>query len=748
MSGSQDPNYERVLGLIRPLVQPPFLPHPLGSPSGFAKSATNRKTPDVELEQIIALEQGLLGLVVTEWPWKSGREEIDVPVAALIDGSSDKNVISHAFVSENLPNVHENADRITLTFRPSSGGGSQSRHFRVLDVPHPMILGAGGVYSRQEPDKTIKGDINGGTDSRLLPAEEEHLLTVMQKPDSQQIIPHSISAPSKQNDKPSLSEAAITVSLPLESSQGDPTSSIHTKPRNTVSGILASSEKLARNVTAAAEASSAWGPSTGIALGAATMGTIGTGTAIYSATVAHGAKAVAKQTLELNREVFEHTKKKDAAAARAAAATSTPGVVRTSNSDSDSDDAESGVGGSSSKSTSVRARRGRASTPSAVTRGRAKLSSPGAAASQVAMGDVDLSNRFFKSPRTITSSGSSAPPGRLQPHDSRFPVPRTTQELDIIFPAVPTHSFNTRAELPEDKPFQVLDKADIEMDVLSDLPVNEALVDLAEGTQQGLHAYTRGSSTAKDSGSPSAEDAQTKKEESQSNVTGQDNFTTTGPLPIAQRSDVLQTGSKPEAVCEVNNIYGASDHLNLQKDSASSSNEQKQVQESETELRPQNEALPQQTEDQLNDMPSPAEFGQGSDSIPKISAAVTVEEQDYPCILFGRESTGGKTTLSTDSERAETDEVQLLISVSDKDTSHESAKNDEQEFEVEDSKSEESQITGDDTVENEVEGNEVEDEQIEDTGVDADSNDEEPAIRGEPEAFLLGLHKLKHARTV
>lgn len=674
---------------------------------------------------------------------------MDVRVAALLHGNSDENIISHAFVTENLPYLHENVSRITLTFRLASGGGTQTRHFKTLDIPHPMILAGGGVYSGERPDNALKEEIQSERDSRSLRAEEEHLPMFIRKSDAQQGIPRVLPAFPKKNDKPSLSGATLTPSLQLASSQGNPASSVQTKPSNTISGILASSGKLARNVTAAAEASSAWGPSTGIALGGATMGTLGTGTAIYSATVAHGAKTIAQQTLELNREVFEHTKQKDAATATAAAAKSTPGVVRTSNSDSDSDDAESGVGGNSSKSTSVRAGRGRAGTPSAITRGRAKLSSTGAAASLVAMGDAHLSNKVFKSPRTITSSGSSAPPGRLQPHDSRFPVPRTTQELDIIFPTVPTHSFNTRAELPEDKPFQVLDKADIEMDVLSDLPVNEALVDLAEGTQHGLHAYTRGSSTAKASGSPSAEDAQTKKEESQSNVTGQDNFATTGPLPIAQRSDVLQTGSKAEAVGEVNNIYGASDHLNLQKDSTSSSNEQKQVQESETELRPQNEALPQQTEDQLSDMPSPAEFGQGSDSIPKISAAVTVEEQDYPCISFGRESTGGKTTLSTDSERAETDEVQLLISASDKDTSHDSVKNDEQEFEVEDSKSEESQITGDDTVENEVEGIEVEDEQIEDTGVDADSNDGEgPAIRGEPEGFLLGLHELKHARTV
>lgn len=678
---------------------------------------------------------------------------MDVRVAALLHGNSDENIISHAFVTENLPDLHENVSRITLTFRLASGGGTQTRHFKTLDIPHPMILAGGGVYSGERPDNAFKEGIQSERDSRLLPAEEEYLPMVIRKSDAQQVIPRAIPATSKQKDKLSLSGATITSSLPLASSQGNPASFVQTKPSNPGPELLASSRELAGKVrAAAAEASSAWTPATGIALGAASSTA---GISAFNAKVAYDVKTIARENVDLSRDVFEYTKKKDAAAATAAAATNTPSVARPSKSDSDSDNADSGVSASSSKHTSLRASRGRPTALPSVTPGRAQIFSPGTAAAQRAVDDGDLSMRpVLTSPPTLLLIGPTTPPGRLQPHDSSVTVPETAKELNIIFPAVSTHDFNARPPRPDHKPTQLVDGLSIEMNELLSLRGEEVMLNSAEQPQPGVHAYSHGHSTAKAAYPPSAEDSQVSKEERQGSMTLRDTSITTDAQPIARRSDVLLTASKAEAVGEVDNIYDASDHLSIQKDSTSSPDDQEQVQETEPELKTENEALPQQFEDQPSGMLSPAEFRRGSDSLHNVSAVVTVEEQDDPCISFGRESTGGKTASSTNSERAETGEVQLLISASDKDTSHDSAKNDEQEFEVEDSKIEESQIAGDDTVENEVEGSEVEDEQIEDeqiedTGVDADSNDgEEPAIRGEPEPFSLGLHELEHARTV
>lgn len=76
-------------------------------------------------------------------------------------------------------------------------------------------------------------------------------------------------------------------------------------------------------------------------------------------------------------------------------------------------------------------------------------------------------------------------------------------------------------------------------------------------------------------------------------------------------------------------------------------------------------------------------------------------------------------------------------------TSHESVKKDEQELEVKNSKIGEIQITRSDYEDEEVGGNEVNDAQMKDSGVEVDFKDkEEPTIRGEPEAFSLGLHEL------
>lgn len=450
MSGSQDPNYERVLGLIRPLMQAPSLPHPPKSPRGSAKSAPNTKPADVELERIKVLELGLLRVVITKWSYYSNYSQggkLDVPIAALIDGSSDENVISHDFlveIVEHLPHVR----RITLTFRPASGGGTQSRHFTISHIPHPMILGAGGLYSQQGPEKFIEQDTFSGKGSTLSPTEQEYLPMVFQNTDAQQVIPRLVPATSNQQPIVSPSGASNTFSILEPLTQGDPISSIQTIPNNTGSGILASSGDLASNVAAAAGSSSAWGASNSIATGAAAVSVLAAGNSIYGTTVAHGARAqavrsadIAQKNLELNQEIFEHTKKKDAAAAAAAAAKNARAAVRSLRSDSDSDDADSGVGGSSSKSTSLRVGRGRATAPpSAVSWEKAKAFSPNSAAAQGAKVDEDLSRiSGLPSPPTLPPSHSLAPTGRHL-HEISLPVPRTAQD----FPAVPTHSFDAR----------------------------------------------------------------------------------------------------------------------------------------------------------------------------------------------------------------------------------------------------------------------------------------------------------------
>lgn len=87
-------------------------------------------------------------------------------------------------------------------------------------------------------------------------------------------------------------------------------------------------------------------------------------------------------------------------------------------------------------------------------------------------------------------------------------------------------------------------------------------------------------------------------------------------------------------------------------------------------------------------------------------------------------------------------EHEVLMSAFGKATSPESVKKDEQEFEVENSKIGEIQITRSDHEEKEVGVDEVKDERIKDSGVEVDSKDkEEPTIRGEPEAFSLALHE-------
>lgn len=766
MSGSQDPNYERVLGLIRPLMQAPSLPHPPKSPRGSAKSAPNTKPADVELERIKVLELGLLRVVVTKWSYYSNYSQggkLDVPIAALIDGSSDENVISHDFlveIVEHLPHVH----RITLTFRPASGGGTQSRHFTISHIPHPMILGAGGVYSQQGPERFIEQDTFSGKGSTLSPTEQEYLPMVFQNTDAQQVIPRLVPATSNQQPIVSPSGASNTFSVTAALTQGDPISSIQTIPKTTGSEILASSGGLARNVAAAAaESSSAWGPSNSIATGAAAVSVLAAGNSIYGTTVAHGARAqavrsadIAQKNLDLSREVFEHTKKKDAAAA---AATNAAAAVRSSKSDSDSDDADSGVGGSSSKSTSIRVSRSRATaTPSAVSQGKAKEFSPSSAAAQGAKGEEDLSRiSGLPSPPTLPPSHSSASTGRLKLHDSSFPVPRTPQELDTLLPPVPTHSFDVRPPSPEHKPLQSLDEPGIEMDELSGLRDNGVLADSAEGPHLGVHAYSDGSSITHPSCHPSAGDAQASKEERRDSITMHDNSITADALPSTPRLGeyaVVQTGSTSGVICEVGNDHGASDSSSLQQDSSSSLGEQKKVQESEHKLEPDDQVLVQQIEDQPSCISSPdtfEELGQGSESIPHISRQVTAEQQDDHGTPSYQAATGevdARTTSCTGSESAESVEEQLVISVVQKDTSdHESAQRDEHEFEVEDSNVEENQNERTGAQENEVEeievqGHKVDDEQMKDIGAEADSKyGKEPRIKDEPKASSPGLHK-------
>lgn len=724
MSGSHDPNFERVLGLIRPLMQSRSLPRALPSRRASAKRAPNTKASDLELKPTTTLELGLYRVVITEWSCDTAREMVEVPVAALLDRTSQTNFVSKAFVAEMLPGA-DIGRYVTLTFRPSKGEATQSRHFEVVDyLPHPMILAGGGAYSGRGHPESTEGNAYEETGSTSSPAAAGHLPMITQSADSQQIVPRV--TPTIPNEKPVASplRASETVSVPALlpnlglQAQGGPISSPQATAKAPGSGILASSGELARTVTSAAEsqASSAWGPSTGIAMAALGTSTFAAGNSIYGTKVARGARAqavrsadIAQQNLDLNKRVFKYNKRKDAAAGA-----NVGGRSRPPHSDSDSDDVDSAAGGSSSKSTSLRAGQARSNVPSAAPSRRAQASSRGAA--QFPVDDLELSKSSTLSPPTFPPRAFSNPQNRERPHDSNLPAPQTTQAFAIMFPRVPTHAFDDRP--PEGRSPQVMGGLDMEMDEFPRLRENEG----------------------------------------QSNAAATDALPV---IPVHHGHDAESSVTGGRVISDVDDAYRASVPQQTQGATLSSDGSEL-VREREPELTLDSEGLVQQSDDQPRAMASPAtveEPEQGPESTDRTATQAGTEGQDEQGILTHQESTGD------DLEPVHSAKAQLLTQTLDEYTIVGSAKKERQDLEVENGKVENVQERKTNLEEDDVDGNrakdrkmkesgnettdsvekqagekEDEDEQVDDICVEADSRDGEGSkIKAEAEAGSQGI---------
>lgn len=719
-----------------------------GSPSADALAEVASGTrleqtiADLELEQIEALEIGLVRIVISLPSRETSQGKIDVPLAALLDTESSQNSVSQRFVNQTLDDydwdIQKSAGgnkQMTLTFRPAKGGTAQSRYFVVRDdISHPMILAGGGLFSGRGTRDYMKRNPS------LSPATDDYQPTVTQDADGQQFLPRVVTTMPNQRPVTSTFGLSNEVSFPAASGssnpqvQGNPISSTGALPKSTVSSTLESGRELARGVAAASE-SSTWGPSTGITLAAGVTGVGMLANSGYNSYVATKAldqttksAKISEQSLALNREVFEYTK---ASKSAAGTGTDTAGGPKSSkpasDSDSDSGDVDSHIGGSSSKSASLRLIQGRTTTPVAASpqrMQRSKVFSQGAAV-QGAKANSNHGNVSALHTRTLLASAPSAPHGPLQPHSNSLPSLTTSHEFDTNMRRLretraPTHDFDASTRPLESVTSRAVDGSEIEMDDLDSCRDVVVVSPLTERLQPGNHTDSDGPPATRAVLPHTAQYHQLSTEENQDNIARNENAMTAETPSVPATFDTRApppTGDR--VVSGLGDIDDATERLSLQQGSINSLDEQRQFRERETEPGAEASALQFDEKNSSKTSVVDSNFHQTEllgEKTPNTLVKDKREEQEGPETPRYDESTGdtgGNTASRKGLEPAELLETQFLISSSLLSTDVDRANKDGHDCKIQDAQSQHHRTEGLKVEGEEGEGQVVEENEVE-----------------------------------
>lgn len=771
MFGNEDPNYEKLLRLIRPLLELPSMSNLLEGPTGSTNSAPDNKpsdahaqgaelpelagTPgadalpevapgtrleqtiaDLELERIEALELGLVRIVISLPSRETSKGKIDVPLAALLDIESSQNSVSQTFVNQILDDydwdIQKSTGRnkqMTLDFRPARGGTAQSRYFVVRDdIPHPMILAGVGLFSGRGTRDYMKRNPS------LSPATDDYQPTVTQDAGGPQFPTRVVTTMPCQRPVTSTLGGFNEVSFPAGPGgsnlqvQGNLISSTQALPKSIVSRTLESGRELARGVAAASE-SSTWGPSTGITLAAGVTGVgmlANSGYASYVATKAlHQTKRsaeISEQSLALHREVFEYTKaSKPAAGAGTGPKSSNP----TSDSDSDSGDVDSHIGGSSSKSASLRVIQGRTTTPVAASpqrMQRSKVFLQGAAV-KGPWTKSDRGNVSALHTRTLLASAPSAPHGPLQPHSNSLPSLTSSHESDINMRRLretraPTHNFDASIRPLESVTSHTVDGSEIQMDDLDSR--RDVVVVSPERLQPGNRTDSDSLPATRAVLLHTAQYHQLSTEENQDNIARNENAMTAETPSFPTTFDTRApppTGDR--VVSELGDIDDATERLSLQQGSINSLDEQRQFRERETEPGAEASALQSDEKNSSKISVVDSNFHQTEllgEKTPNTLVKDKREEQEGPETPRYDESTGdtgGNTASRKGLEPAELLETQFLISSSLLSTDVDRANKDGHDCKIQDAQSQHHRTEGLKVEGEEGEGQVVEENEVE-----------------------------------